>query len=659
MWSKILYDNDLNLNQNGSLPGKNTQKLFTEPLAAGLYQDILHLSESLASDDSKITEFSKLSESEKKIWYKYADVTPGKLIKLDLFIRPFKDYCRTCIITDSEIESLVKMDYEHDCRDLTQEEIKGGDALSQQRGVPSVQHFLKNRIKDQAQFYKELNLLIPVQLKKIGYEVIRKEEITEIDISTIKKLARAIHAKYLHDIRTQRTGFQNDSGFYIAGNGDNTALRYAINFDDLPADIKYSNLDNATHIPTKLLSIGYKIRPVKKGYKSVALSLDEEEVETMARVEHIRWCWEKRLGGWKFGKIKDPVKKTHPSLVDYEELDESEKDKDRELVKLIPAFLHDLSFEAYPISPSRIKKLSYAIKPQSSIHKLLSETRKMTDEISSLALASPEIKGKILSINNKIEEILKEVQGSYNYARHIQEIFLPEDFYIRECFPESFVLFKPKNIVSGDFYFFSKLNEIIIFALADCTGHGIPGALISTIGYGTLDQVVNVKKITEPTRILRQLYSSVHRFMRRNIEGHSLEDDMDITTCLLDSRTNLLTVSGVGNLIYHCSKGKIEEIKLGYFKDDCNVKQEYLFTQKNIQMADGDTLYLCSDGYADQFGGRNHKKYQRKRLMNFLLKIQDQSMPEQNDLLYEEIERWREENDEEQTDDISIIGIRI
>jgi serine phosphatase RsbU (regulator of sigma subunit) len=221
------------------------------------------------------------------------------------------------------------------------------------------------------------------------------------------------------------------------------------------------------------------------------------------------------------------------------------------------------------------------------------------------------------------------------------------------------VLFKPKNIVSGDFYFFSKLDEIIIFALADCTGHGIPGALISTIGYGTLDQVVNVKKITEPTRILRQLYSSVHRFMRRNIEGHSLEDDMDITICLLDTGTNLLTISGVGNLIYHCSKGNMEEIRLAYFKDDCNAKHEYMFTSKNIQLDTGDTLYLCSDGYADQFGGRNHKKYQRKRLMNFLLKIQDQSMPEQDDLLYEEIERWREENDEEQTDDISIIGIRI
>ena len=659
MWSKIIYSNDINLNQNVSPPRKNFKKLFTEPVASGLYNDILNVFEPLSSDKSKIKEFSNLNESEKGFWYKYAAETPEKLRKLNLFIRSFKDYCRTCIITESEIDLLVKMDHDWYCKGLETEGVKGGQDVAIGNEIHPAQKLFKGKIKDPKQFYKELNLLIPVQLRKIGYEVIRKEEATEIDFLMIKKLARAIHAKYLHDTRTHESGNQNDSVSYFYSFHVNDNNQYSANFDDLPVDIIYSNLDNAAHIPTKLLSIGYKIRPEKKGYKSVSLSLNEEEIETMARVEHIRWCWEKRLNGWRYGKTKDPVRKTHPSLVDYEELDESEKDKDRELVKLIPAFLHDISFEAYPISPGRIKKLSYAIKPQSTIHKLLSETRKMTNEVSSLALTSPEIKEKILSINNKIEDIIREVQGSYNYARYIQEIFLPEDIYIRECFPESFVLFKPKNIVSGDFYFFSKLDEIIVFALADCTGHGIPGALISTIGYGNLDQVVNVKKITEPARILRQLYSSVHRFMRRNIEGHSLEDDMDITLCLLDTRTNLLTFSGVGNLIYYCSKGKIEEIRLEYFKDDCNVKQEYQFSSKNIQMGAGDALYLCSDGYADQFGGRNHKKYQRKRLMNFLLKIQDHPMPEQNDLLYEEIERWREENDEEQTDDISIIGIRI
>ena len=105
-------------------------------------------------------------------------------------------------------------------------------------------------------------------------------------------------------------------------------------------------------------------------------------------------------------------------------------------------------------------------------------------------------------INKKIEETISEVQGSYNYAQHIQETFLPDDLFVRECFPDSFVLFKPKDIVSGDFYFFSKQGHLIIFAAADCTGHGIPGALFSTIGYGITDQAVNEIKLTDPPEIL-------------------------------------------------------------------------------------------------------------------------------------------------------------
>jgi serine phosphatase RsbU (regulator of sigma subunit) len=346
-------------------------------------------------------------------------------------------------------------------------------------------------------------------------------------------------------------------------------------------------------------------------------------------------------------------------LIKYEELTEPEKEKDRELVKLIPALLQDINYEVFPVSPNRINKLSYAIKPQSNIHKLLDETRRLGDEVSNLAMTSPEINEKITSINKKIEETIREVQGSYNYASHIQKVFLPEDLYIRECFPESFILYKPKNIISGDFYFFSKMNNRIVFALADCTGHGIPGALISTIGYGSLDQVVNVRKITDPVEILHNLYSIVHRFMRRNVDAHSLQDDMDITMCLLDTNTNLLTLSGVGNLIFYITEGKIIEIKSEYYKDDCNLKQEYRFASKKIQVKIGDTLYLCSDGYSDQFGGKDHKRYRRKGLMDFLYSIQDTPIAEQSDRLNEEIEKWKEENDEDQTDDITIIGIRI
>jgi len=659
MWSKVIYNTDNQLIQDISPARIKYKKFFINRIAEGLYEDIQQLINLITYSNTPNKEFKNLTKVEKSFWYDYVAEIPNKFRALNLFIRPFEDFCRTCIITDKEIATLVQMDQDRYCRELTSMDLKNNNTRTIESKNHPAQKSFQSLIKDWKRSYLELNYLIPGQLKKIGYEIIRHEEVVEIDMLMIKKLARAIHSRYLHELRNQSTRVENDPDNYIFYNPGDFGNQYISDFDDLPEEIKYSNIDNAAHIPTKLLSIGYKIRQVKKGFKPFALHLNEEEIETMARVEHIRWSWEKRLNGWIFGNIKDDIKKTHPSLVPYEELSESKKEKDRELVKLIPALLQDIDYEAFPVSPNRIKKLSYAIKPQSNIYKLLCETRELSDEIRGLALTSPEINEKVMSINKKIEETIGEVQGSYTCAQHIQEIFLPEDLYIRECFPDSFVLFKPRDIVSGDFYFFSKLDGLIIFALADCTGHGIPGALISTIGYGSLDQVINEKKITDPVEILRYLYSSVHRFLRRNIDGHGLSDDMDIALCILDTRTNLLTFSGVGNSIYYITDGKITEIKSEYFKDDCNVKREYLFTSEKIQMKIGDTLYLCSDGYTDQFGGKDHKKYQRKRLMNFLLHIQDCSMPEQSDRLYEEIEQWREENSEDQTDDILVIGIRI
>jgi serine phosphatase RsbU (regulator of sigma subunit) len=608
------------------------KKLFINPFAENLYKNIRKSGFEIFLSNAFKNEFKDLKKGEKSFWYSYAAGVPDKLKSLNLFIQPFEDFCRTCIITDYEIETLAQLDYE---------------------AFNIGKSFIA--IKDLKHFCLELNYLIPVVLKNTGYEVIRKEEHNEIKISMIRKLARAIHSRYLNEIR-KRSRKDNSYVFYNPGN---ELTEYSTHFEDLPDEIKYSNIDNAAHIPTKLLSIGYKIREVKKGYKPFALHLNEEEIETMARVEHIRWSWEKRLNGWTFGNVKDEIKKTHSSLIPYEQLIESEKEKDRELVKLIPAFLQDINYEAYPVSPNRIKKLSYAIKPQSSIHKILDETRELNENIKRIATLTPEIEEMIRIRNLKIEEAISEVEGSYNYAQHIQETFLPDDLYVRECFPDSFILFKPKDIVSGDFYFFSKREHQIVFAAVDCTGHGIPGALLSTLGYGILDQAVNEIKLTEPSYILHHLYSKIHRFMRYDSEGTGVTDDMDITLCILDSKTNILTYSGVKNPLYHISQGKLIEYPAQNHPDDNIADGQCQFTSTKIQLNNSDTIYLCSDGYSDQFGGKFHKKYQTSRFKSFLLNLGDCSMSEQSDRFYEEIEQWREENNEDQTDDILVIGIRV
>lgn len=360
MWSKVIYYTDNQLIQDLSINRNKFKKLFINPIAEGLYKDIQQFNNLITSSDTLNKEFKNLTKAEKSFWFDYAAEIPKKFRTLNLFIRPFEDFCRTCIITDNEIATLVQMDYSRYFGGLTLADLKDNNSRKDKTKIYPVQKSFQILFKDRKSFYKELNYLIPGQLKKIGYEIIRYEEVAMIDMLMVKKLARTIHAKYLHEIRNQ----DNRTNNYIFYKPEDSENKYTSDFDDLPEEIKYSNIDNAAHIPTKLLSIGYKIRQVKKGFKPFALHLNEEEIETMSRVEHLRWSWEKRLNGWIFGNIKDDIKKTHPGLIPFEELSESEKAKDRELVRLIPSLLQDIDYEACPVNPGRIKKLSYAIKPQ-------------------------------------------------------------------------------------------------------------------------------------------------------------------------------------------------------------------------------------------------------------------------------------------------------
>jgi len=658
-WTDVIYNPDEELIQDLAHNHEKYKSLFINKIAEYLYADMRRARVLITAPFTFNKIFSRLPEEEKKVWYSYAESIPEKLRSLNLFIRPFKEYCATCIITDEEIEKLACIDHDIFSPEAFPEEIGKEKTPKASKKTALSQVSFRNLPGARKWFFKELNYLIPPQLKKIGYEIVRPDEASGMDTIMIKKLARAIHSRYLQEMRNRDTGDDKDlniSALHYPGDSGN---QYLTDFENLPDDIKYSNKDNAYHIPTKLLAIGYKIRPVKKGFKSVTLHLNDAETETMALIEHIRWSWDKRLNGWIYGNVKDNSNKIHPGLIPYQELSESEKEKDRELVRLIPALLQDINYEVYPVNPEKIKNLSYAIKPQSSIHKLLNETRQLNEEIKSLSSSCPELDEKVRVINKKIEETISEVQGSYDYAQHIQEAFLPDDLFVRECFPDSFVLFKPKDIVSGDFYFFSKQGQLIIIAAADCTGHGIPGALISTIGYGTTDQAVNEIKLTDPAEILHHLYSRVHRFLRWDEDETGMSDAMDIVLCVLDLKTNLLTYSGVKNPLYRVTNGDIIAYRAKNFIEDCNENGECLFLSEKIQLNKGDTIYLCSDGYIDQFGGKFHKRYKSSKFKSFLLSIQEYSMSEQSDKLYEEIERWREENNEEQTDDILVIGIRI
>lgn len=558
---------------------------------------------------------------EKGFWQVYAEGIPSKYNSLGLIIKPFGEFCRTCIITEEEINAMVSTDIER---------FAGQSGIAERRG-----------------FFLTLNYLIPACLKEAGCEIVGQEEAEGVTVSLARKIARAIHAGYLREMNRQSSSIPGANAVRVA------------EFDDLPGEIRESNISNALHIPSKLLAIGYRIRPVRKGYKAKALHLDDEEIDTMARVEHLRWSWEKRLCGWTYGKTRDERHKRHPNLVPYGDLTDDEKQKDRELVRMVPGILRDIRFEAYPVSSGHTARLAYALKPRSSIQKLLLGTNDLSAEISLLTGNSPSIMEKLRSIDDRIRLTINEVEGSYNYARYIQDAFLPGDLDIRECFTDSFVLFEPRDIVSGDFYLFSRQEGMVTFGLADCTGHGIPAALISTIGYGILDQSVNILKIDDPSEALSNLYSGIHRFLRKDDRESGLPDDMTIVLCRFDPVSMRLYHAGAGNAIFHVTDGKISGNLSGMLSGGQLSNGSYGFKTRTLQLDTHDVLYLCSDGFADQFGGGNHRRYGWNRLRDFLLEISGHPMAEQGDMLYEELEQWRGETDEDQTDDITVIGIRV
>ena len=277
-----------------------------------------------------------------------------------------------------------------------------------------------------------------------------------------------------------------------------------------------------------------------------------------------------------------------------------------------------------------------------------------------------------LKINSSIiEQKNLAITDSIRYAKRIQLATLPYSDIIKKHLPDSFILYKPKDIVSGDFYAFAKKEEQIIMAVADCTGHGVPGAFMSMIGTNLFNQIINEKNITQPSEILNQLDKGIERALKQ--EETDNHDGMDMVICSFNFKENIFQYAGANRPLWLVRKEKIEDvsaISTEHFKEymeiirpnknpigGFNQEQKDLFTNYNFEFKSGDTIYLLTDGYADQFGGDLGKKLLSKRLRDYLIEIKNESMNKQEILLDAFFEKWRGEH--EQVDDVLIIGIRM
>ncbi len=263
---------------------------------------------------------------------------------------------------------------------------------------------------------------------------------------------------------------------------------------------------------------------------------------------------------------------------------------------------------------------------------------------------------EVIQQKNVIEIKNKEITDSLNYAKRIQSAILPDVTLIHKTLQQSFILYLPKDIVSGDFYAFAHKENKVLIAAADCTGHGVAGAFMSMIGSSLLNQIINEKNITEPAPILDQLNAGIIHALKQKENESS--DGMDISICTFDFNKNELLFAGANRPLWMIRNNELRFYKPNKFPiGGLQVESDEKFSQHVIALQKNDTIYIFSDGYADQFGGEKGKKLMTRRFRETLLSIQKQTMEEQEIYLKEYFQSWKGNN--EQVDDVLVIGIRV
>lgn len=263
---------------------------------------------------------------------------------------------------------------------------------------------------------------------------------------------------------------------------------------------------------------------------------------------------------------------------------------------------------------------------------------------------------EVESTHEQLAEHHKEIQDSIVYAKRIQEAIMPSMEAMNKTLSNGFVLYLPKDVVAGDFFWMEQVGEVVYYAAADCTGHGVPGAMVSVVCSNALSKALLEEKNIHTGKLLDRTREIVVERLAKS--GEEVKDGMDISLCALNRKTNEMRWAGANNPLWIIRKGgeEVEEIKpdkqpIGKYTDPKP------FTEHTIQLNKGDTIYVFTDGYQDQFGGPKGKKFKPSQLKNLLLNIQDLSLDNQKGRLQQEIMKWKGEL--EQLDDICLIGVRV
>ncbi|WP_224996540.1 tetratricopeptide repeat protein [Cesiribacter sp. SM1] len=258
--------------------------------------------------------------------------------------------------------------------------------------------------------------------------------------------------------------------------------------------------------------------------------------------------------------------------------------------------------------------------------------------------------------NNEIASRNAEITDSIRYAKTIQEALLPQEKALKQVFPESFLYCEARDILNGDFFWIHEQDEFVVWAVIDCTGHGVPGALMTILAHNMLSQIVTSQKKLEPSEILKELHCSLRRNMQKGLEA-DLPHGMDLGVCLYGRKSGKLLYAGARRPIYIMEDDELKIYQTSNPTVGNNYAQAADFRQLNLHPKPGSCVYMFTDGITDQFGGPQNKKFLHNRLQELIRSMKGKSMESQMEILSKGILEWRQQ--EEQTDDNLMLGIRL
>ena len=257
----------------------------------------------------------------------------------------------------------------------------------------------------------------------------------------------------------------------------------------------------------------------------------------------------------------------------------------------------------------------------------------------------------------KLETKAHELEESIRYAGSLQKSILPPPNLFNEIFDDAFVLYQPKDIVGGDFYWLAQFEKEVYFAVGDCTGHGVPGAMVNIAGNTILRQLIRRKGMSDPAKIIEELDAELIGLFNENKTSGQTYDGMDIVFCKFNLDSMLGSYCGAGRPLLMVREGELIEHKKGSSSVGYNFHTKKEFKTIEFELQKGDQFYLFSDGYTDQFGGDNIKKFNRRRFRNLLTSLSEMDLNKQRKELSLTLQNWM--GNHEQIDDVCVLGIKI